>query len=149
MEFKLSVVCTYILDITYHNISNKPLIIYLHTICNILHSVTSIYLYSKCLISYSMQSTLRTQYLNGNNFIIYKLQISLHLSTFIGLLYKMCSLFFFGLGYKVIFDETSTNISNTIANIFNWNILIKLSWTKIYLFIFNTSVLDYLSWNWL
>ena len=149
MEFKLSVECTYILDITYHNISNKPLIIYLHTICNVLHSITSIYLCLKCLISYSMQSTLRTQYLNGNNFIIYKLQISLHLSTFIGLLYKMCSLFFFGLGYKVIFDETSTNISNTIANIFNWNILIKLSWTKIYLFIFNTSVLDYLSWNWL
>ena len=127
MEFKLSVVCTYILDITYHNISNKPLIIYLHTICNILHSITSIYLSSKCLISYSMQSTLRTQSLNGNNFIIYKLQISLHLSTFIGLLYKMCSLFFLGLGYKVIFDETSTNISNTIANIFNWNILIKLN----------------------
>ena len=127
MEFKLSVVCTYILDITYHNISNKPLIIYLHTICNILHSITSIYLSSKCLISYSMQSTLRTQSLNGNNFIIYKLQISLHLSTFIGLLYKMCSLFFFGLGYKVIFDETPTNKSNTIANISNWNTLITLN----------------------
>ena len=96
MEFKLSVVCTYILDITYHNISNKPLIIYLHTICNILHSITSIYLCLKCLISYSMQSNFRTQSLNVNNFIIYKLQISLLLSTVIELFHKMCSLFFFG-----------------------------------------------------
>ena len=96
MEFKLSVECTYILDITYHNISNKPLIIYLHTICNILHSITSIYLCLKCLISYSMQSNFRTQSLNVNNFIIYKLQISLLLSTVIELFHKMCSLFFFG-----------------------------------------------------
>ena len=123
--------CTYILDITYHNISNKPLIIYLHSICNILHSITSIYLSSKCLISYSMQSTLRAQSLNGNNFIIYKLQISLHLSTFIGLLYKMCSLFFLGLGYKVIFDETSTNILNTVSNTSNWNTWIKLNFETI------------------